>query len=252
MITLFNDKFINNDKAIIGINSKALIYGLGIFETLRTYNKKVFKLVEHIDRLFGQIKLLEIELKYSKTEIIKMVEKVLQKNTNDNLVIKIIAIEEGIIITSRELDIDNAIYAGVALKSINCTRYLPKAKMTSYATSFIPHRKANKEGFYDALLVDKNNFVTEGAYCNIFWFEDDVLCTTEKNIFPGITRQTVIDISKHNVVYKEIKLDELITKKEIFLTQTTTGIVPVIEIDNHTIGNGTIGKKTKKILILPK
>lgn len=247
---LINNKFVAEKDAKVSILG-SLGRGYGVFETLRTNKeKKILQTKEHIDRLFSSAKKIDLKIKYNKTQLIKMLEKVTKKSSRKIQRIKIMAIEEGIIIFSVPLKIDKKIYEGVSCISVECRRSLPEVKSISYLPSFLSHEKAIKKGCYDAILIDEKDEVYEGAYSNIFWFEGDILCTREKDILPGITRQTILKKSPFKTKFAKITLKNLLKKSEIFLTTSVAGIVPVTKIDNKKIGNGKVGEKTKKMMLI--
>ena len=179
-----------------------------------------------------------------------MLERVIKKSPHKLQRIKIIAIKEGIIISSTKIKIDPKIYNGISVKSIKRMRAIPEVKSLSYISSFLSHEEAVKKGYFEALLVDKNGEVYEGAYSNLFWFEGKTLCSRKEDVLPGITRKIVLKISPYKIKYKKIKLKDLIKKDEIFITQSIKGIVPVIKIDKKKIGNAKIGAKTLEIKTL--
>lgn len=249
MIILFNNKFQTKASAKISILSESFMYGFGVFETLRTNEqKRPQQTKEHILRLEKSAKEIGLSIKQKPSEIEEMIEKVAKKSLHKLQRIKVVAINEGILITSIKLENDEKVYQGVKLKSIKSIRALPKVKTISYLSSYISHEKAAKAGYYDALLINEKGEATEGAYCNIFWFEGETLCTTKDGVLEGITRQTVLKQSSFKTKLKSITLKELVKKDEIFLTQTTKGIVPVIKIDKTKIGSGKPGEKTLTLL----
>ena len=240
MITLYNNEFVEELK--IPITSSAFHYGYGVFETI-LYRGEFKEQERHIKRLFNSAEAIHLEIKNSPEEITSMLKKLESKLTKHSRV-KLIAIEEGIIITAIDLNLDPNLQNGVALKSVKQSRSYSHAKTLSYLDSFLPNRIAQNAGFYDALLVNEEGNVTECSYANIFWFEGDVLCTTKEDILPGITRQKVIENSPFKVEYKNISLENILNKKEVFLTQSTKGILPIIKIDDKVIGEGKPGKNT--------
>lgn len=223
--------------------------GYGVFETLRTYENKKCPFAQlHVKRLFNSAKKIDLKIKYSKSEILKMLEKVIKKSPYEIQRIKIMAIEEGLILTSVKTKIDPSIYKGVSIKSIEMTRSMPEIKSLSYLPSFLAHEKAVKQGFFDALLIDEKGEVFEGAYSNIFWFEGSTLCTRKDKVLPGIIRKLIIKDSPFKVKFKTIKLKDLIKKDEIFLTGSVNLIVPVVKIDNKKINKGKVGEKTLRVM----
>ena len=246
MIVLHNNKFRKNAKvSVTGDASR----GYGVFETLRTYDEKTLPLLKkHIDRLFISAKKIGFKVRYSKSKIAEMVKKVVRKSDHEIQRIKIIALTDDVVITSEEVKKNLNSKNGVPLKSIKMERALPDIKYISYLPSFLAHEWALKDGFYDAILIDNEGRITEGAYCNVFWFEEDKLCTCGEKIFPGMIREIVLEISPYKIVFKSVTLEELKRMKEIFITQSIGLVVPVVRIDSSKIGNGLPGERTKTMI----
>ncbi len=250
-ITLINNKFVSKKDAKVPLYSDAFMRGYGVFETLRTHgDKELFRVKDHLDRLFNSAKKIDLKVKHSKKEVLKMLQKVIKKSPHRVQRIKIIAIKEGIIISSIKTKIDPEIYNGVSVKSIDRMREIPEVKSLSYISSFLSHEEAVKKGYFEAILINEREEVYEGAYSNLFWFEGNNLCTRKEDVLPGITRKVVLEISPYQIKYKKIKLKDLLKKKEIFITQSVKGIVPVIKIDNKKIANAKVGVKTQEIINL--
>jgi len=248
MTIMINGKLVAKSHAKIPVWS-SFGRGYGIFETLRTYgDKKVFQTKEHINRLFDSAKKIDLKLKYSKKQIQKMLEVVAQKSPHKSQIIKIMAIENYLILISNPLKLDKKIYEGVKCMSEEAIRSLPEVKSISYIASYLSHERAKKKGYFDAILTDKNEEVYEGAYSNLFWFEGQTLCTRKDEVLPGITRDTIFKISPFKIKFKKIKLSQLKKKKEVFLTTSVKGIVPIVQIDKTKIGNGKPGENTKLLM----
>ncbi|MDP2642636.1 MAG: aminotransferase class IV [Candidatus Peregrinibacteria bacterium] len=245
MIILHNNKFVK--KALVDATGP-FSRGEGIFETLRVVNKKAVLLKMHLDRFFYSAKKINLKIKYSREEILKMFERVIKKSPHKAQRVKIIATSSDIIVTSIKTKINKKIYSGISMKSTNLQRSMPEIKSMSHLTSFLAHENAVKAGFFDALLIDDNNEVYEGAYSNIFWFEKDTLCTRKNKVLPGITREIILKNTKFKTKFKTIKLQDLKKQKEIFLTQSITLVVPITKIDTTKINNGKIGDNTKTIM----
>lgn len=229
-IVLHNNEFITEKTKVTPIKSKSFQYGLGAFQTLRSYQQKLIHPEIYIANLKKSAEILN--LKFNEKEAWDGLKRVIRKSKSDSR-IKLIITEEGLTITATKLNIDKNIYKGIALKSVKASRFLPEIKSTSYLSSYITHSKAVTENFFDALLVNELNEVKEGAYSNIFWQEEDKICTTNKKIYKGTTRKIILKLRKVN--FKEISLKKLKTKKNIFISQSTTGILPVTKIDKINI-----------------
>lgn len=248
MLILFNGKFIPEEKPIITATSEAFQFGLGAFETLRTYNKILFKPVEHVDRLFQSAERVGLQTSITKKSVLSDLQKIVQKSPYPEQRIKIILVREGTIITSQKLTLPKDFKRGVSLQSTVQRRAFPESKTLAYLDSYVVRMEAVHNGFYDGLLLDDQKNVYEGSYSNIFWFEEDTLCTRMDRVLPGITAQTVLELSPFKKLFRSIKYEDLLQKKEIFLTQTSSGILPVTRIDKHLISGGKVGERTKKIM----
>jgi len=251
MKILINNKLVAPKDAKIPVLSEAFMFGYGVFETLRTYNnKKIFKSKEHIDRLFNSAKSLDLKIRYPKLQIMQQLEKTAKASRHALQKIKIIATKDTLIIISTPLRETPQVYKGVTCKTVKLLRPIPQAKTLSYLSSYLSHEAAVKEGFYEAILIDEKSSIYEGAYSNIFWFENETLCTRKDKVLKGITAETVMEISPFKTKFKTISLLSLLEKQEIFLTQTTKGIVPITKINNTKINNGIVGKKTARLMKL--
>lgn len=247
-IYLINNKFYTQKNAKIPITPE-LLRGYGVFETLRTYDKKPYQTKEHIKRLFDGAKKISLNITYSEDEIERMVAKLSSMSKYVNQRIKITALKGTLIVSSEEQKIDPKIYTqGVNLKSIIAKREMPQIKSISYLLSFLSHEKAAKEKAFDALMIDEKGEVYEGAYSNIFWLKNNKLYTRKDHVLPGITAQSIIKISPVKVQFDKISLTELKKCDEVFITSSIYGIVPIKQIDKTKIGKSSPGPKTKMLI----
>lgn len=248
-IFIINNKPVQKKDAKISVLS-SFSRGYGVFETLRTYNKNPFQTKEHIERLLASAKKINLKIKYNKTEITKMVEKISQKSPHKIQRIKIMALQDILILTSEHQKIDKTIYNGVKAATIETTRPIPEIKTISYITSYLAHEEAVLKGAFDAILINNKGEVYEGAYSNLFWFEGNTLCTRKNDVLPGITRETILKISPFKSAFKTITANKLQKMDEVFFTTSVSGIVPITKINTTIIGNGKTGKNTQQLLQL--
>lgn len=247
IITEINGKFVKPKDAKVSVLSD-IGRGFGIFETIRTYgNKKLFAIEKHLKRLFDSAKKISLKIDYNKQEILAMTKNVIKKSPHKIQRIKIMCISKATIIISMPFKPNSKDYKGVSVKSIQQVRTMPEIKSISYMPSFLSHELAAKQGFSEAILIDKSGEVYEGAYSNIFWFEKNMLCTRKEDILPGITREIILEISPFKIKFKKIKIKELLKKSEIFLSSSLRGIVPITKIDKTKIGTGELGPNTQKL-----
>ena len=226
------------------------MFGFAVFETIRTYNNKVFRLNDHLARLYVSADVIGLKSKWSFKKTYQAVVDAFGKVKNKNVKIRVILTKKDLIITIEKLKEkpENYYKKGVKIVSYLGKRNTPRSKILADSFCYLAKKHAKHCGVYEALLVDpKKYYVRECAYANVFWVNGDELYATNKNILFGITRDTVVELAgKCN--FEGIKLKSLLHADEVFITQTTSGILPVVEIDGHKIGTGRPGKFTKKLI----
>ncbi len=176
----------------------------GVFETMRTYGHDIFKLDKHLERLQKSASVIGMKLPKNLDEIRRQV---LEKIDGSDIRIRLVVTPDEVVIETYPLEIDPAIYEGVHAVCINVEREKPEAKAFPYDKCVEAHNEAEKQGCYEAILVDRDGFVREGAYSNIFWINDGQIFTNDKNILQGVTRETVIELT--DCKFAEITPEEL-------------------------------------------
>lgn len=283
MHIFINNKFYPEKDAKISVFDHGLLYGDGVFETLRTYNGRVFKIDEHIERLFHSAKQINLEIPYKKSELKNAINSAIRKNKVREAYIRVTVtrgtgdigyaskcIPNLIIIAKKFIPYPKKIYEkGVSVITYNAERFLPKAKSTNCLHLVMAKNEATKKNSFEAILVDNAGFVTEGTVSNVFFvkylkkkismkkffshdknYRDCRIYTPKGNILCGITREVVIEIASRFIDVEEanIKKGHIPSFDECFLTNTTAEIVPVVKIDDKKIGNGFPGEITKKLM----
>jgi branched-chain amino acid aminotransferase len=250
MVVSIDGKIVDEKNACVPVTSDAFLFGFAVFETIRTYNKKIFRLDDHLARLYISADVIGLKPKWNFKQTYKAVADILGKSEYKEEKIRVILTKSSLIIIVEKLQEKPAsFYAkGVKLVSYIGKRNTPRAKVLADSFTYLAKHHAENCGVYEALLVDpKKYYIRECAYANIFWVDGDKLYTTNKDILYGITRDTVAEIyGKCN--FKGIKLKSLLNADEVFITQTTSGILPVVEIDGYKIGEGKPGPVTKKLM----
>jgi len=272
-------QFVNWDDANVPILTHSLHYGLAAFEGIRAYQRAdgatyVFRLREHVDRLFDSCKMCLLKPEFTREQVIQASCELLRQNgmpegylrpmvyigegamgiyaPNNPVRTSIIAWKWGAYLG------EEALKTGIRTKISSFARHhinisLAKAKMTGqYTNSVLAKREAKLGGYDEAILLDSNGFVSEGSGENIFVVRRGVLHTPDLScsILEGITRDTVITLARElGLTVNECRLtrDQLWLADEVFLTGTAAEVTPVREIDNRTVGDGTIGPLTKRI-----
>jgi branched-chain amino acid aminotransferase len=273
-------KFIPWEEANVHVLTHSLHYGLAVFEGIRCYlchdgKSAVYRLREHVDRLFDSAQIGDLKIPYSKKEILEACKETLRVNKLKEGYIRPIAfIGEGVmgvypgdnpirvaIITwswGAYLG-EGALEKGIRVKVSSYTRHhvnvmMTKAKICgNYVNSVLAKREVMKMGYDEALMLDTEGYVSEASGENIFIVKNGVLKTTPlTSILPGITRDSVIQIAKAKkipIVEQRFTRDELYTAQEAFFTGTAAELTPIREVDDRTIGNGEPGPITKTLQV---
>ncbi len=273
-----NGKFVNWDDAKIHILSHVIHYGSCWFEGIRCYKTKngsaIFRLREHVNRLFDSSKIYRAGIPYSIQEIENGIIETVKANDykecyirpivyrgygevgvnplNCPVDVSIIAYEWGKYLGKEALD--NGIDVMVSTwqrNSANTTPTLSKAA-GNYLNSQLIKMEAVLSGYAEGIALDKNGFVSEGSGENLFIIKDGILYTSSASsgILLGITRDTVIKFAREiNLEVKELNIPRefLIIADEVFFTGTAAEITPIRSIDKIQVGNGKVGPITKQL-----
>jgi len=266
------------EEAKVHILTHSLHYGLAVFEGIRCYlghdgKSAVFRLREHVDRLFDSAQIGDIKIPYSKREISEACKETLRANRlKEGYIRPIVFIGEGVmgvypgdnpiqvaIITwswGAYLG-EEALEKGIRVKVSSYTRHhvnvmMTKAKICgNYVNSVLAKREAMKMGYDEALMLDTEGYVSEASGENIFMAKNGVFKTTPlTSILPGITRDSVIQIAKARkitLLEERFTRDELYTAQEAYFTGTAAELTPIREVDDRTVGNGKPGPVTREL-----
>lgn len=261
-----NKKNIKENEAEIPLLTHSLHYGSAIFEGIRFYNTEkgpaIFRLEDHIDRLFYSASVIDLKIYEKKFEIIKAVKEVIKSNKLTDGYIRPIGYfgkKMGLDPKTTKTHIAIAAWAWgkylndeVKVKISKIIRLHPKsvdvnAKISGYyVNSILATQEVNKQGYDEALLLDYKGFIAEGPGENIFFVKNNVLYTPKKgNILPGITRDSVITIAKNlciKVIEKNIKPREIKSFDEAFFTGTAAEITLIGSINKKKFKEFKIGK----------
>lgn len=264
-----NGKILSFGKAGINLDDLGILRGYGAFEALKTVNNKIFLFDEHFDRLKKASEYLGIRLPATKTEIKEIVSELIKKNKIKNAAVRIVLtggrsadtmhFNSGsptfYILVSELSPIKSEFYEkGVNLITLEYFRQMPELKTTSYLRAIKEiNKKQKKEKFFEILYTDKGN-ILECATSNFFIFQGDKLITTKEGVLCGTMRNLVISLAKRKFAVQEraIKIKDLDSATESFITATNKNILPVVKIDSKIIGNRKVGKNTKILLKILK
>ncbi|TAN42930.1 MAG: branched-chain amino acid transaminase [Nitrospirae bacterium] len=270
-------KLVNWDDAKIHVLTHTLHYGLGAFEGIRCYNAKkgpaVFRLDEHVERLFNSAKIFLLDIPYTKAEVRKAILDTIKANKLKECYVRPLVYigygAMGIYPKGNPINLMIAVWPwgaylgedglekGIRIKTSSFIRNHVNSQMSRgkicgyYVNSQIAKKEAITGGYDEALLLDAEGYVSEGSGENIFIVRNGQLKTTPlTSILEGITRDSIMTIAKDlgiNTVEQRFTRDELYISDEAFFTGTAAEITPIRELDGRIIGEGKAGKLTKKI-----
>jgi len=255
----------------------SLHYGLAVFEGIRCYNTvsgpAIFRLKEHTDRLFSSAHIYRMPMPWDKATLFEAQKEVVRANKLDSCYLRPIAFygSEKMGVSPRGAQTHVAIAAwswgaylgedgmenGIRVKTSSYARHhvnvtMARAKLSAtYANSILANMEATEDGYDEALLLDVDGFVAEGAGENIFIVKDGVIYEPEiASALIGITRATVITLAAelgYKVVSKRLTRDDIYIADEAFFTGTAAEVTPIRELDNRVIGAGKRGPVTTQL-----
>jgi branched-chain amino acid aminotransferase len=265
------------DEANVHVLTHTLHYGLGVFEGIRCYEGAngrgaIFRLREHVDRLFGSAHVLDLPMPFSRDEIAEACRETVRANGLRECYLRPIAFlgdgEMGLSARpATRVAIaawpwgsylgDEGIRNGVRLKTSSFMRFHPNTMLTKakavghYVNSILAAREARGLGYDEALLLDVEGFVAEGSGENLFIVRDGRVRTPPvSSILPGITRDAVMQIMRRTGIEVTEELfprDAVYIADEVFMTGTAAEVTPVREVDDRQIGEGRPGPITVKL-----
>jgi len=268
-IIWINGRLTGRKKAKISIFDHGFLYGDGLFETMRGYNGKVFRIDEHMARLFAASRILKIKIPYSRTFLKNSISRLVKKLKSKNTYVRI-AVTRG----EGKIGLNPALckkanvilrltafnsYPGfyyrkgikAAISSVRCNNYSPLSsiKSNSYLNNILALVEANKKGRDEAIMLNADGFVAESTTSNIFMVKGARLITpgTNEGLLPGITRGIIVKLaSTIGLKVKEgrISISALKKAEEIFLTNSIGELRGIVKIDDTKISGGKVGPVT--------
>ncbi|MDP2941720.1 MAG: branched-chain-amino-acid transaminase [Candidatus Omnitrophota bacterium] len=275
MKVYINGKFFDKENAKISVFDHGLLYGDGVFEGIRSYNRLVFKLKEHIERLFESAKSIMLDIPLSKEELSKAVISALKENNLKDAYIRLVLTrgegdlgldprkcrgKAGIIIIADKITLYPEKYyrEGLKIITVPTVRNLPEAlnpqiKSLNYLNNIMAKMEAANAGFDEAIMLDSLGYVAECTGDNIFIVKRGHLYTPPQcmGTLRGITRDAVIELarkSRISVHEHVITRHEVYISDECFLTGTAAEIIPVVAVDGRGIGAGKPGELTLRLM----
>jgi branched-chain amino acid aminotransferase len=272
-------EFVEWDDAKVHILTHTMHYGVGAFEGIRAYKRTdgsttIFRLAEHIGRLYDTCRLVMIEPRFTAAQISQACVEILRENKMEEAYLRpLIYVGDGAMgIYAPDNPIRSTVVAwkwgaylgagavdqGIRAKISSWSRHhihvsLAKAKMMGqYTNSVLAKREAKLGGYDEALMMDTNGYVSEGSGENFFIVKKGRLITPplSASILEGVTRDTILTLAREEgipVAEEMLTRDQVYLADEAFFTGTAAEVTPIREIDNRKMGEGGVGPITKRL-----
>lgn len=273
-IIYLDGQFLEKEDAAISIFDHGFLYGDGVFEGVRVYEGNIYKLKEHIKRLYESAHSIMLEIPPTKEELTKVVAETVRKNDLSSAYIRIVASrgagdlgldprncpQATVIVIAEPLAIySEALYEkGLRLASVVNRRSSadvlnPQIKTLNYLNNILVKIASVQADSDEALILNREGYVTEGSSDNVFIVKDGILKTPPiyLGVLEGITRNAIIDIAMaegYQVEETPFTLHDVYVADEVFLTGTAAEVIPAISADGRLINDGLPGSVTKHLL----
>jgi len=274
LIIYLNGEFVPEERAVVSVFDHGLLYGDGVFEGIRAYHGRVFKLHEHIVRLYESAKSIMLDIPISMEEMEEVVLATCRRNNLRDAYIRLV-VTRGVgdlgldpikcknptifcIAASIQLYPEELYEKGLEVVTVATPRNLPEAcnprvKSLNYLNNIYAKIEARLAGVPEAIMLSADGFVAEATGDNIFIVKNGVLITPPAylGILEGITRNTVMAIAEEKGIKVEERIftrHDVFTADECFLTGTAAECIPVVKVDGRTIGDGRPGKITWELI----
>jgi branched-chain amino acid aminotransferase len=269
-----NGKLVEKEQAVLSVFDHGLLYGDGVFEGIRSYSGKVFRLEKHVRRLFDSANGIRLEIPLSREQVAAAVVDTLKANGMADAYIRLVVtrgegtlgldpnrcpkpnmfvITDKIVLYPQEL-YENGLDIITASTMRNHPNALnPRLKSLNYLNNILAKIEAIDAGVLEAVMLNHLGYVAECTGDNIFIVRDGRIFTppTAAGVLEGITRDEIIDIGRTQgleVREENLTRQDLYVADECFLTGTAAEVVPVVRIDNRTIGTGKPGPVTQRLM----
>jgi branched-chain amino acid aminotransferase len=269
----FNGQFVKKQDARTSVYDHGFLYGDGVFEGIRAYNGRVFRLDGHLDRMYDSAKAIDLKIPLSKEDMKKAIIETLKRNgLKDAYIRPIVSRGDGDLgLDPRKCPVPNifiitqewgAMYGdlyekGLTAVTVGIRRNAPEAlppniKSLNYLNNILAKIEANVKGGDEAIMIDVHGNISEGSGDNIFVVKNGMILTPPAlNNLRGITRAAAIELAiKDRIPVSETNMGlfDIYTADEVFVTGTAAEIAPVTKVDGRIIGDGKPGQITRRLM----
>lgn len=274
MLIYLDGEFVPSSEAKISVFDHGLLYGDGVFEGIRCYNGNVFKLDEHLERLYDSAKSLMLQIPISIEEMKENLLETLRRNDLHEGYIRLVVTRgigdlgldpdkcpnPSVIIIADKITLypQNFYEDGLEIVTASIRRNYPEAinpriKSLNYLNNILAKIEAKQSGSVEALMLNNDGYVVECTGDNIFWIKNEVIVTPPQHIgiLEGVTRNCVIELAQEagfEIEERVFTRHDLYIADECFLTGTAAEVIPVVKLDQRVIGNGKPGIVTQKLI----
>ncbi|QDP39996.1 branched-chain-amino-acid transaminase [Radiobacillus deserti] len=268
------DTFVKKEDAVVSVYDHGFLYGDGVFEGIRVYSGNIFKLHEHLKRLYESAQSIMLNVPYTEEEMERIIVDTIRRNQLENAYIRVvvsrgpgnlgldprhcsqprvIVIAEALALYPKELYEKGLRIASVASRRNRPDVLSPQVKSLNYLNNILVKLEANQAGVDEALMLNDQGYVTEGSADNIFIIKNETIYTPPVYLgaLEGITRNAIIDLAREkNYEVKEAPFTrhDVYVADEVFLTGTAVEVIAVIEVDGRPIKDGKPGSITNNLL----
>lgn len=273
-LIFLDGEFVSKENAKISVYDHGFLYGDGVFEGIRSYNGNVFRLEEHLVRLYDSAKSILLEIPYTKEEMQQIIIETLQKNELKDGYIRlvvsrgignlgldpftckrpsVIVIAESLSLFPKKLYETGIEIVTVASRRNRSDVLSPKVKSLNYLNNILVKIEAGLAGVPEALMLNDQGYVAEGSADNIFIVRGNKILTPPGYVgaLEGITRNAIMELAKDKGYVMEEAVftrHDVYVADEVFLTGTAAEVIAVVKVDGRTVGNGTPGQVTNELL----
>jgi branched-chain amino acid aminotransferase len=274
MIIYIDGRFVPREEARLSVFDHGFLYGDGVFEGIRAYNGRVFRLREHLDRLYDSARAIDLAIPVTKEEMTGIILETLRKNKLKNGYIRPI-VTRGV----GDLGLDprkcpkpsifviavewGAMYGDLYEKGLRAITVSvrrnpaealpPNVKSLNYLNNILGKIEANYKGGDEAIFFDTNGYLSEGSGDNIFVVKNGAIYTPPTlNNLRGITRAVVIELARSlgiSLFEQDLGYYDLYAADEVFVTGTAAEVAPIVLIDGRAIGSGKPGPVTRQLMV---
>jgi len=264
-----NDKLVDAERACVPASDSGLLYGSGLFETMRSQNGRVFRLQDHLERLFRSGAALSINHEFDAKFLSDAIGSVLKANELTEARLRL-TLTNGPVGQSPEQPRPTLLIAATQLQHYppefyrsgvivvlcpyrqNPTDPIASHKTTNYYSRLLALTLARQQGASEALWFTTDSRLAEGCVSNVFLVKDSKLLTPplETPVLPGIARKTICEIAAEQsieVVEKDLYIADVLEANEIFLTNVIMEVLPVVGVEKHNVGDAQVGPLTSKL-----